>query len=357
MAVNWAEKLQNHFAAGSKDEVQQLRTLPRAALLYDEETFSPFDADGDGKLDQDELAHFMRRPLANVEIVVNADREGSLPEPTVSHLDAGVGHLDDPTGHPTLVAGRERIELTAGSFNSARGEYQNVRNRFMRADQDKNDYLDKNEIQRFGLEGIETLDTDGDGKLYLQEITDFLDSAAEMAAHRLLVSVIDHGHGLFEALDADHDDELSHRELMQLAQSAKLWDLNGDGQLTLEEVPHLYSMQVSQQPVQLPFNNGFFRQNFGRGRMANGRAFKAAPAWFSSMDRNNDGDLSVQEFLGSPAQFRQFDADGDQLIDSQEANAQITPAVTATAAAAVPPPVTPPPAGDAAEGEEPISLP
>ena len=37
------------------------------------------------------------------------------------------------------------------------------------------------------------------------------------------------------------------------------------------------------------------------------------------MDRNNDGDLSWDEFQASRQDFEQIDADGDELIDSREA--------------------------------------
>jgi Ca2+-binding EF-hand superfamily protein len=44
------------------------------------------------------------------------------------------------------------------------------------------------------------------------------------------------------------------------------------------------------------------------------------PLWFRKMDRNADGDVSQTEFLGTMEQFRRLDADGDGLIDANEAD-------------------------------------
>ena len=51
------------------------------------------------------------------------------------------------------------------------------------------------------------------------------------------------------------------------------------------------------------------------------QAESAGPVWFRKMDRNNDGDLSPHEFVGPRAAFDRLDADGDGLVDRQEAEA------------------------------------
>src|SRR4029077_8630279 len=43
------------------------------------------------------------------------------------------------------------------------------------------------------------------------------------------------------------------------------------------------------------------------------------PIWFQRMDRNGDGDLTWNEFLGPREVFHRIDTDGDGLIDPEEA--------------------------------------
>ena len=43
------------------------------------------------------------------------------------------------------------------------------------------------------------------------------------------------------------------------------------------------------------------------------------PAWFASMDRNGDRDLSRDEFLALTQQFGELDGDGDGLVSVVEA--------------------------------------
>jgi hypothetical protein len=45
----------------------------------------------------------------------------------------------------------------------------------------------------------------------------------------------------------------------------------------------------------------------------------SGPIWFQRMDRNGDGDLSWDEFLGPREVFHQIDSDHDGLIDQREA--------------------------------------
>ncbi len=45
----------------------------------------------------------------------------------------------------------------------------------------------------------------------------------------------------------------------------------------------------------------------------------SGPMWFQRMDRNGDGDLTWDEFLGPRQVFHQLDSDQDELINEAEA--------------------------------------
>ena len=45
------------------------------------------------------------------------------------------------------------------------------------------------------------------------------------------------------------------------------------------------------------------------------------PEWFRRMDRNQDGDVSRREFLGTVSMFAEIDQNADELIDESEASA------------------------------------
>ena len=58
-----------------------------------------------------------------------------------------------------------------------------------------------------------------------------------------------------------------------------------------------------------------------RAARSTAKAATLGPLWFRKMDRNNDGDVSLREFVGPLETFRKLDANGDGFIDRAEAEA------------------------------------
>ena len=124
---------------------------------------------------------------------------------------------------------------------------------------------------------------------------------AEAASHRVLVTLINRDHGLFDALDTNQDGQLGRRELRHLVDRLTAWDRNGDGQLAFEEAPRLYSIEVAQDVPRIPPSPfGFVTGSFVVNRLQK-VAVASRPIWFTQMDRNSDGDISRREFLGAGA--------------------------------------------------------
>jgi Ca2+-binding EF-hand superfamily protein len=187
-------------------------------------------------------------------------------------------------------------------------------------DTEKKGYLEKKQFDGPQFQFLRPLfdlaDRDGDGKLYKKELTAFLDLQAAGITSNTYLRVTDQGRGLFELLDANGDGRLSVRELREGWARLAPWDHNHDGLLAENEVPRQFQLVVDQGQVNYPFQVAFFG---GYNRATRPQPGPKGPLWFRKMDRNNDGDVSFREWLGTEEEFRRIDTDGDGLISAQEA--------------------------------------
>lgn len=145
-------------------------------------------------------------------------------------------------------------------------------------------------------------DRDGDGTLSRVEHDAWLRLLETLSRGWVLITVLDHGRGLFEAIDSDHDGALSARELRSSGKRLEKAGAMVDGVLSLDRLPRTLIGCVSR----------------GHPRTSLAARPPSRPDWFQGMDRNRDGDLSVREWVGDPSLFHDLDVNHDQLLSHHE---------------------------------------
>ena len=218
----------------------------------------------------------------------------------------------------------DMVEFTRGS-SGVNGDPANYYRQQFRTEAGAKQYMSKEEIRtspqlQFFASIFDLADRDGDGKLFVKEFNAFFDLLREGNVCQINVQVLDHGRGIFDLIDTNHDRRLSRRELLNALKNFAKFDRNGNGAIERDELPRQVRLSVSQGTQGAQF--GYVVVADESGMAMNGvpaRMPDRGPAWFRKMDRNHDGDVSMREFLGTPEEFKKIDTDGDGLISPEEA--------------------------------------
>lgn len=283
----------------------------------------PFDANTDGRLDPSEFAVMCRHPRPDIELSIHLPR-GRRVRPRITVESEGVAELVQvaaaSSSRVKLTIDNTEIELRAiGSRSQASDNRSFYKLKFLTADGDKNGYLEATEFAGLELPDADfaTLDRNGDGQLFRDELVMFLDGDTMAAQSRIVMSVLANNQSLFEILDADYDSRLAPRELFHATDRLASLDQNQDGLLHKSELAQNYRISFSMGEPPL------FQRSMANPQrpMPTPRTSRntTGPTWFRHMDRNQDGDVSWREFLGPRAVFDELDSDHDALIDAQEA--------------------------------------
>ena len=222
-----------------------------------------------------------------------------------------------------FVFGTDQLEFIAGASGSSDNAnlIRFFKQQFQFTDRDNNDYLSSGEVRRnyYFQESFDSMDADGDGKVFEKEMLAYLERTTAAARTRTLLNVDPRERNLFDMLDTSGNGRLGLRELVEASRSLKRWDANDNQQVSRQEIPRQFRLQVTRGRASIR-GTEFFSPTITTGPRT-ARSATDGPNWFRKMDTNNDGDISPREFLGTTVDFKTIDADGDLLIDPEEASA------------------------------------
>jgi Ca2+-binding EF-hand superfamily protein len=330
--VDLVRRLLERYGKGGNSEGKK---LGQKDLGLDEATFRLLDTNGDGLLDSQELASFVKRE-PDLELVLRlGKREKSEPRLEIVPKEgrpplAGKCTLQD--GLVLLNLGVTRAELRGNDQDGpdpiagfARQQYLA---QFRQADTDGNGILDANEIQqsRQFRNLVKLVDRNGDGKITEAELVAYLDHLQELQkrtrAGSVTLELSDQSRGLFDLLDTNRDGRLSVREMRGAPKLLGQLDRGGKGHLTREDIPRSYRLEVRRGPISQGGAGGInaiVSRYLTPYAKSEPEQAQRGPLWFRKMDRNRDGDVSRKEFLFGEELFRLIDTDGDGLISVEEA--------------------------------------
>jgi Ca2+-binding EF-hand superfamily protein len=321
-----ADKLLARYGRGvgrtNKDD------LSRKDIGLDETTFNQLDANKDGRLDAEELAKFGQRP-ADLELIVRlgktAPGEALLdvvtPGGRPSALAAAVHKTSDSIA---LRLGKTLIELVRneGSLRVLPAGRQFYLDQFAAADTDHDGFVDRKEAQqnRFFAVWFDVMDRNGAGRVSRRDFQAYLDEVHDRLARALacrpafLTSA--EGRGLFDLLDKDRDGRLGLRELREAPQVLARLNRSDAGFLTQKDIPRSFRLAFS---LGQPSFNRYGGNTIVAVPQLASQPLGVGPLWFRKMDRNHDGDVSPNEFLGTQEEFDRLDTNKDGLISVEEA--------------------------------------
>ncbi len=281
--------------------------------------FKQLDENKDGQLQQNEVLE-LNKVKPHIQIAVNLGKNEDAKPISLVSLDPSVeksGEVKDRT--ISLKRPGLNLGLAVPQSRNVNYNFATTAERYMqRYDKDNNKYLDEKEMAGNLARQFKMWDADNDGRVYAKEITEMYTRMRAPQMSQVRAQVAEQGNSMFLALDETGDGRLSLREMRTAHEQLKTFDKNTDGQITVDEIPVTLSVNFSQGA----YGYQYVRTIQARGtRTPNQPATTAGPEWFTRMDRNGDGDVTLKEFLGTEEQFKKLDTNGDGFIERKEAEA------------------------------------
>ena len=281
------------------------------------------DDDGDGQLAYDEIR---RLNVIEPQLVVAANfgKPGDqVAGVSLVRLSPEVGVADEIVLHTprgiVLTLDGYRLQIVLDDRAPADAGGPTPEEQLAMFDKNKDGYLEKDEVKDVSPDAarmFDQWDSNGDGKIYLDELAAYRRSQQAPQSSAIRAVAGDDSDVLFPLLDANQDGRLTTRELRAARESLLALDSDGDGRLSLEELPGGLTLLLSRG---LPSNMS--PQRRGLAAMP-APAAGSGPDWFVRMDANRDQEVSLDEFPGSAEKFRSLDLDGDGFVSASEAQAK-----------------------------------
>jgi Ca2+-binding EF-hand superfamily protein len=291
-----------------KGQAERDSKLASDEIGLDTDTFTSHDLDGDGQLDYEELGQFVRRPLPSVSLIVQVEGSKFSKRLSIVKRSSNAKLTNIQPGRSLLQLDETELEFRT-PYDKADADTHEKE--FSAADSDSNAYLDRAEIDRTPrLRGlIRLLDSNSDGNVFLEEFARFAADRSSLCESRIVVSADHQGTNLFEIIDSDKNGRISFRELNVASKHFENWDLNEDGFVVQTELPRNFRLTIGLGNL-TTLNSDVSRIE---GSSDN------SPLWFTRMDRNQDGEVALREFVGPLAYFTEYDRNDDGILARLEA--------------------------------------
>ncbi|PQO36739.1 hypothetical protein C5Y96_06085 [Blastopirellula marina] len=288
----------------------QLDKFPSENLLH------TIDADADGVLSKEELPKLASLPPEYELTIRFGDDAEKQPRISMTPFRMTSAEPITKSNEVSVNLGTDWLVFRMRDNVSSEFALRQAESLLQTYDGNQDGYLEESELPEQGTNiNFAMADKDKDEKLYVEEIEASLLQRNWVQRCHIRLQGIDGDDPLFRAVDPVRDGRLSARELKQLEKQFASMDADKSHSIEFDEIPSLLVFEFFRGEQD---DNQLVRSIYtppGDATEIN----ELTPDWFSGMDYNGDGDISIREFLGTPDQFSKLDADNDGFITAAEA--------------------------------------
>jgi Ca2+-binding EF-hand superfamily protein len=295
--------------------------VSRDEMTLDPDVFERLDTNADGKLSATELDGWRTLPPDAVVTMTPAakaaDRKVTARRPDGSAWPAGLEVRQTTPGRLVLQVGTQTADLSVVVPPEAM-RMQQLKSVGGAFPEGKTEVTEKDLVgpqNQFLRVIFDAADANGDGKLTRQEYDAYFAIQRQTADLALALTHAVRTPNLFQMLDDNSDGKLSVRELRTAWDRLSVLEPTGAAEVTRAVMQPQVSLRL------LPAGLANYDPTTTPPGMQPERPRPTGPVWFQRMDKNNDGDVSRAEFLGSDEAFAKLDANKDDLISLAEADA------------------------------------